>query len=126
VVVKIDISHIPDNLKAVILNGIETDEDNSEIDTKESDYNNSNPNNNIVTLNNENNIRRAKQKIKDILIKKRIREYVAVDHDKEENMILILKKNHAEKFGIYHCPHCGMAFDSEIQLSTHQRIHYLI
>ena len=125
-VVKIDISHIPDNLKAVILNEIETNEDNSETHTKDSGYINSNPNSNIVTLNNENNIRRAIQKIKDILIKKRMREYVAVDHDKEENMILILKKKHAEKLGIYHCPHCGMAFNNEIQLSTHQRIHYLI
>lgn len=46
--------------------------------------------------------------------------------DGKESKIVILKKYHAEKLGIYHCTHCGMAFDSEIQLSIHQRIQYII
>jgi hypothetical protein len=69
---------------------------------------------------------KIKQRLKDILIKNRIREYVVLEDSKEKNKVVILKKHHAEKLGIYHCPHCGMAFDSQVQLSIDQRIHYSI
>ena len=64
--------------------------------------------------------------IKDILIRRRIHDYVVIQNAKEENEIVILKREHGERLGIYHCRHCGMAFEDEIQLSTHLRMHYLI
>jgi hypothetical protein len=54
--------------------------------------------------------------IKDILIKRRIHEYVVVQDAKdEEGRIVILKREHGEQIGIYHCRHCGMTFEDEIQ-----------
>jgi hypothetical protein len=43
-----------------------------------------------------------------------------------ENQIVIVKREHAERLGIYHCRHCGMAFEDEIQLSNHLRMHHMI
>jgi hypothetical protein len=130
VVIKIDLSHLPEDLRISILNELDT-----RLNTSKSRGNNygtnssasitRNDDNISMTLHNENDIRKIKQRIKDYLIKNRVSEYVAVEDD-EESKIVILKKHHAEKLGIYHCTHCGMAFDSEIQLSIHQRMHYII
>jgi len=64
--------------------------------------------------------------IKDILLKKRIDDYVVIEDAIEKNKIVILKTHHSEQLGIYHCRHCGMAFENEIQLSAHQRLHFFI
>lgn len=66
------------------------------------------------------------QKLKNTLIKHRTRDYAIVSDSQEKYKIIILNKNKAENLGIYHCHHCGMSFDNEIQLTMHHRIHYLI
>ncbi|MGC2569894.1 MAG: hypothetical protein WA364_00165 [Candidatus Nitrosopolaris sp.] len=75
---------------------------------------------------NKSDLRRIERMMKDILIKRRIHDYVVIQDEKEENKIVILKREHGEQLGIYHCRHCGMAFEDEIQLSTHLRMHYLM
>ena len=57
-------------------------------------------------------------------MKSKIRDYVAVTDPEEKNKIVIVKKNHAEQLGVYHCLHYAMSFENHIQLSIHQRIHY--
>ena len=64
--------------------------------------------------------------IKDILIKRRIDYYVVIQDAKEKDKIVILGREHGEQIGIYHCRNCGMAFEDEIQLTAHQRIHFFI
>ncbi len=64
--------------------------------------------------------------IKDILIERRIHDYVVVQDVEEKDKIVILKREYGEQLGIYHCRHCGMAFEDEIQLSAHLRMHYFI
>jgi hypothetical protein len=81
---------------------------------------------NIITLTNENNINMIKQRLKDTLIKNKIRDYVVMIDLEDQNRIIILKKEHAKTLGVHHCLHCGMEFENEIQLSVHQRIHYLV
>jgi|SRR5215831_3109285 len=71
-------------------------------------------------------IHEIRQRIKDTLIKYRIKDYVVIDDEENNNKLKIVSKAHAESLGIYHCRHCGMAFENQIQLSTHQRIHYFI
>jgi len=61
--------------------------------------------------------------LKDTLIKNKIRHYVAVVALEDQNKIMILKKEHVKSLSIRHCPHRGMEFEIEIQLSVHQRIH---
>ncbi len=68
----------------------------------------------------------VKQKLKDNLIKNKIRDYVVMVNLEDQNRIIILKKEHAKTLGVHHCPHCGMEFENEIQLSVHQRIHYMM
>ncbi|MGN6633727.1 MAG: hypothetical protein ACTHKP_16045 [Nitrososphaeraceae archaeon] len=83
---------------------------------------------NIITLDNDHkrDLHKIERMIKDILIKRRIHEYVVVQDAEEKSKIVILKREHSEQLGIYHCRHCGMEFEDEIQLSTHLRMHYLM
>lgn len=81
----------------------------------------------IVTLlldKGKGDIQKIERMIKDILIKRRIDDYVVIQDAKEKDKIVILKREHGEQLGIYHCRHCGMALEDEIQLTAHQRIHF--
>ena len=81
----------------------------------------------IITLDKgKGDIKKIERMIKDILIKRRIDDYVVIQDAKEKDKIVILGREHGEQIGIYHCRHCGMAFEDEIQLTTHQRIHFFI
>jgi hypothetical protein len=129
-VVKIDISHPPSNIRKIIINEIEISKSKFAGNFSDVDYGidkNSGQvdHNNVVDiiLREENNTNVIKQRLKDMLTK-RIRDYVAVIDPEEGNKIVILKKDHAEQLGVYHCLHCGISFENQIQLSTHQRIHY--
>ena len=53
-----------------------------------------------------------------------INDYIVAENTEVENEITILKQGDMEQFGIYICTHCGMSFESEIQRTVHQRIHY--
>jgi hypothetical protein len=129
-VVKIDISHPPSNIRKIIINEIEISKSKFASNFSDVDYGidkNSGhvDHNNVVDiiLRKENNTNVIKQRLKDILTKS-TRDYVAVIDPEEGNKIVILKKDHAEQLGVYHCLHCGISFENQIQLSTHQRIHY--
>jgi hypothetical protein len=81
----------------------------------------------IITLDKgKGDIKKIERMIKDILIKRRIDDYVVIQDAKEKDKIVILGREHGEQIGVYHCRHCGMAFEDEIQLIAHQRIHFFI
>ena len=81
----------------------------------------------IITLDKgKGDIKKIERMIKDILIKRRIDDYVVIQDAKEKDKIVILGREHGEQIGIYHCRNCGMAFEDEIQLTAHQRIHFFI
>jgi hypothetical protein len=144
VVIKIDLNFLPANFKSIIIQEIELEyRDHHNLDHKKNVGDNNyeskekaigsttiDNNHNIITLDiddDKNDIHRIERMIKDILIKRRIHDYVVIRDAKEgENQIIIVKREHAERLGIYHCRHCGMAFEDEIQLSNHLRMHYLI
>ena len=131
-VVKIDISHPPSNIRKIILDEIEISKSKFSGNSSDVDYGidkrssgQSDVNDVVdITLHKENNIHVIKQRLKDVLMKSKIRDYVAVTDPEETNKIVILRKEHAEQLGVYHCLHCGMSFENQIQLSTHQRVHY--
>ena len=144
-IIKIDLNFLPANLKPIIIQDIEIEYrhhhnlehkknvgdpnyDNKENDIGRTTIDN---NHNIITLDRDddkNDIHRIERMIKDILIKRRIHDYVVIRNIlcKGENQIVIVKREHAERLGVYHCRHCGMVFEDEIQLSNHLRMHYLI
>ena len=98
----------------------------NDIKSHDSDSKPNNITDSTVTWQTEDDVLKIKQIIKDALIRNRIRDYVVIEDPQEKDMLMVIKKAHAERLGIYHCPHCGMAFDSEIQLATHHRMHYYI
>lgn len=114
-VIKVDVSRLSDSLKEIIV---------SVFDQKSILQKQSNINKNIIVLDNENDILRIKQILEEILIDNVINEYLIAENTKEENEIAILKRGDIEQLGIYICAHCGMLFDSELQRTIHQRIHY--
>ena len=81
---------------------------------------------NVITLPNEINISMTKRRLIDTLLKNKIRDYVVMVDLEDQNGIIILKKEQAKTLGVHHCLHCGMEFENEIQLSVHQRIHYIV
>lgn len=139
VVIKIDLNFLPGDFKSAIIHDIDTeyrhhhhslkDLTNLRYDDDKRDISSRIDNNhNIITLDGDDksDLQKIERMIKDILIRRRIHDYVVIQNAKEENEIVILKREHGERLGIYHCRHCGMAFEDEIQLSTHLRMHYLI
>ena len=68
----------------------------------------------------------VKHKIRDIMLRNSITEYVATRDRRSTNTILVMKRTNGESIGIFHCRHCAMEFDNEIQLSSHLRMHYFI
>jgi hypothetical protein len=114
-VIKVDVSRLSDSLKEIIV---------SVFDQKSILQKQSNINKNIIVLDNENDILRIKQILEEILTDNLINEYLIAENTKEENEIAILKRGDIEQLGIYICAHCGMLFDSELQRTVHQRIHY--
>jgi hypothetical protein len=126
VVIEIDLEFVPENLKSIILYELDREyRHQNRLKHTKVDFDN---NSNIITLEGGYNgdLQKMERMVKDILIKRRIDEYVAVSHAERENKIIILKREHSEQQGIYHCRHCAMAFDDEIQLSAHLRLHYFI
>ena len=124
-IVKIDIADLPKNIREMFRREVGKSNHNENVDTNrntQSDFNDIID----ITIDNANLLQSVKQKLKDILIKHRIRDYVVVSDSQEKDKIIILNRNKAENSGIYHCHHCGMSFDNEIQLTMHHRIHYLI
>ena len=80
-----------------------------------------------VELNEDlNKIDSIKNEIRDILIKNSVNEYVVTRDRNAINTILIIQRTKGESMEIYHCRHCAMEFDDEIQLSSHLRMHYFI
>ena len=131
-VITIDLSRLPRDLRSMILKEIKIGKNITETEhtrdlTTDSMTEPEVKNDlNVITLTNESNISLVKQKLKDTLIKNKIRDYVVMVDLEDQNKIIILKKEHAKSLGIHHCPHCGMEFENEIQLSVHQRIHYMV
>ena len=130
-VIVIDVSILPDNLRYII-DEIKRINYTNEVYAKNNektvpDVGGQNNKTSIITMDKDKSkIREIKQRIKDILIKQRIKDYVVIDDIDNNNQLKIVNKDHAGKLGIYHCRHCGMAFEDQIQLSTHQRLHYFI
>jgi hypothetical protein len=67
-----------------------------------------------------------KHKIRDIMLRNTITEYVVTRDRNSDNTIHVMKRTVGESVGIFHCRHCAMEFDDEIQLSSHLRMHYLL
>jgi hypothetical protein len=114
-VIKVDVSRLSDSLKEIIVNIFEQ----KSILQKQS-----NINKNILVLVNENDVQSIKQILEDTLNRNLINDYLVAENSKEQNEIAILKRGDIEQLGIFICDHCGMLFDSELQRTIHQRIHY--
>jgi uncharacterized protein YajQ (UPF0234 family) len=72
-------------------------------------------NRNTITLVSDDNsdLQKIERMIKDILIKQKIDDYVVIQDAEEVDKIVILKREHGEQLGIYHCRHCAMAFEDK-------------
>ena len=71
-------------------------------------------------------IKRVKQKVKDILIRNSIADYVVTMDHRTNNDLIVLKRSAVQSAGELHCRHCGMEFENDIQLGNHLRMHYMI
>jgi len=113
--VRVDISYLPGDLRYIILNSIEV---KSVLDTQGDN------NKDVIIFTMENNIQKIKRIMQNILSQNHITAYIVAENSEKENEMTILKQGDMEQFGIYICTHCGMSFESEIQRTVHQRIHY--
>jgi hypothetical protein len=121
-VVRVDISYLTSDLRYIIVNNAKVKSIPNYVHGNGN--NNNNNNNNIITFIDENSIQKIKQIIQHIFTENHINGYIIAENTEEENEIAILKQGDMEQFGIYICTHCGMSFESEIQRTVHQRIHY--
>jgi hypothetical protein len=112
-VVKIDLSYIPNNIQHIILDIV----DRLVASQKESS-------DKMITLYNERNVEKIKHILEEELRLKNLNDYVISENTRDESEIAVLKKGDIEQLGIYVCMHCGMVFESEAQRTVHQRMHY--
>jgi hypothetical protein len=133
-VIKIDLGSLPANLKSIVTADIRLQCDrysreitNPEVQDSHDKNGGDNAYNVIVIDEYENTkMKDIEREVKDILIKRRISEYVPIRTDENKNGIVIVPRHQAEHIGLYHCRHCGMTFEDEIHLVTHQRIHFFM
>jgi hypothetical protein len=129
-IVNIDLTVLPQNIKDLIIReiGKRFQLENNHNENYESNENTQSIDKDIIGIHidKKTHFKFIQQKIKDMLIENRIKDYVVVSNLEEKDKIIILHRNNSEKLGIYHCHHCGMSFDNEIQLITHHRIHYVM
>ena len=137
-VIQIDLEFLEENVKLEIIKDMKTELsplDNISnnyfklIYDGDEDYNNKSVSHNIKAIiveENEKYINKIKHKIKDLFINRAIDDYIVIKDEIDNNKLVILKRTHGESKGLYHCRHCGMEFENEIQLSTHLRMHFFI
>jgi hypothetical protein len=139
-VIQIDLEFLEENVKSQIIEDLKV-ELSSHRDNTSNNYlkliydgddeynNNKNASYNITAITleeNEKHINKIKHKIKDLFINKAIDNYIVIKDEIDNNKIVILKRTHGESKGLYHCRHCGMEFEDEVQLSSHLRMHFFI
>jgi hypothetical protein len=122
-VITVDISKLPRHLRSVMIEEMQLEYKDRLLVSEDSP---SDPHSFILTDEENVNNNNMKRSLKDILIKNKIRNYVIVLDPSGNDIIRILERANVENSGIYHCIHCGMEFDDEMQLSVHHRIHYVI
>ena len=135
-VIEIDLSFLPGNFRSVIIHDVDREyQHQHKLNQRQVGYGDEkgikpwiDNNRNFITLDTDykSDLQKTERMIKDILIKRRIHDYVVIHDAEEEDKIVILKREHSEQLGVYHCRHCGMAFENQIQLSAHLRMHYFI
>ena len=112
-VVKIDVSHIPNNIRYIILDVV------GRIVPSQKESSDK-----MITLYNEMNAEEIKHILEEELRLNNLSDYVISENTHDESEIAVLKKGDIEQLGIYVCIHCGMPFESEGQRTIHERIHY--
>ena len=112
-VVRVDLSYVPNNIQYIILDIIE------KVLASEKQFADK-----IITLYNETSVQKIKHILEEELRLKDLDDYVISENIRDQSEIAILKKGDIEQFGIYICIHCGMVFESEILRVVHQRMHY--
>ena len=117
-VIKIDISRLSNDINEIMLNAIEKES----ISQREGIIDNSDF---IHILDNQVDIQQIKEILVNALRQSKVDDFIVTENTKGENEIAILKNGDIEQLGVYMCSHCGMLFESDIQRSVHQRIHYL-
>ena len=75
---------------------------------------------------NSKQLNKIKQKVKDILIRNSVSDYMVITDPETPNNLIVLKRSGLQSQSELHCRHCGMEFDDQIQLGNHLRIHYMI
>ena len=121
-VVKVNLEHISETLKDIVISNIEDITDHHALP-------NSSKHNNLVERNtlifiNENTIEKIKEILLAILTRHSLSEYIVAENTEDENEIVILKQGDMEQFGLYICSHCSMSFKSKNLRSLHERVHY--
>ena len=121
-VIKLNLAHISETLKDIVISNIEDRTDVPALH-KSSKHNNSVETNALIFIN-ENRIEKIKEILQDILTRHSLSEYIIAENTEDENEIVILKQGDMEQFGVYICSHCSMSFKSKNLRSLHERVHY--
>jgi hypothetical protein len=106
-VVRIDISILPNHLKCTLMKEIGLSNryrkspniSDSKLSGTDKSHNNASDITDVIPIDDENNPLISTWKVKDALIKNRIRDYVAIRHPGEEGKLLVLTRNDAERQG---------------------------
>ena len=138
--VKVQLNSIPDDVKLLLINDIKVMIQNLYVNTPTTNLITKlwDVNNNEVEITNpidiyyltleekEIDLQKIQDIIKEILINRAVSDLIVVIDPSEKEKLVVIKRSHGEYLGLYHCRHCGMEFDDEVQLSNHFRIHFFI
>ena len=138
--VKVQINSISEDMKLLLINDVKVNIQNLYVNTSTTNLITKlwDVNNNEVEITNpidiyyltleekEIDLQKIQDIIKEILINRAVSNLIVVIDPSEKEKLVVIKRSHGEYLGLYHCRHCGMEFDDEVQLSNHFRIHFFI
>jgi hypothetical protein len=132
-IVKLDLTFIPDNIRSLIVKCIDLESkarviNEDKVNDRESDNGKSNKHTDSTPIfyYDKSSLPELKNFLENILEKNNLSQFVVVEDMENENTLAIVKGGDIEQFGMYVCGHCGMIFRSEEERVVHERMHYFI
>jgi hypothetical protein len=132
-IVKLDLTFIPDNIRSLIVKCVDLESkarviNENKVNGRENDNGKSNKHTDSTPIfyYDKSSLSQLKNFLENILEKNNLSQFVVVEDTENENTLAIVKEGDIEQFGMHVCGHCGMIFRSEEERVVHERIHYFI
>lgn len=123
-IIRVDLSFVPENLRTIIVNSKELKDHAIAINDTSTEYQRGS--NKLYLFEFSGYLSSFKGVLRLILQNRSIDDYIVTEDLESDNTFVILKQGDMEQLGISICDFCGLICGSEEEKNIHQRTHYFI